>query len=371
MADTLSSAVAAAPAADLPPACRPLTFDVVIATRNRPEALVLSIPLILGQSRQPEKLIVIDSSDDHGPVAETVARVTDGWEGEVIVEHSAPGLPLQRNRGLSLVTADVVLFPDDDSLLYPGTAEAIMKAYEADTDGSVVAVCTREAFAPPPGVEIGQEYTMSAHHRREAKTRLLRNRIERRLSSLKPSLYLGTLFMNSRAAPEWLAGENCRKVEFMSGFRMSFRTCAIKAEGFDENLRNYALDEDIDASLTMARQGHVIAALDGNIYHHRFPGGRGNGFTLGAIAVLNRVYILRKHLEDDRLSPAERRGGMRRLRGFIQLKLLAALPGLRSAFGREKFRGAWAGARAARQLLDLPADKIGPGYRAALDRLGV
>ena len=47
---------------------------MVIATRNRPEALALSIPLILGQSRKPRKLIVIDSSDDHAPVAEAVAE---------------------------------------------------------------------------------------------------------------------------------------------------------------------------------------------------------------------------------------------------------------------------------------------------------
>jgi hypothetical protein len=53
---------------------------VVIATRNRPEALALTIPLILGQSRQPEKLIVIDSSNDHGPVADVVARVTASWD---------------------------------------------------------------------------------------------------------------------------------------------------------------------------------------------------------------------------------------------------------------------------------------------------
>ena len=54
------------------PSCeRParLDFDVVIATRNRPQALELSIPLILGQSRQPKKLIVIDSSDDQTRVA--------------------------------------------------------------------------------------------------------------------------------------------------------------------------------------------------------------------------------------------------------------------------------------------------------------
>ena len=47
----------------------PLGFDIVLATRNRPEALALSIPLMLSQSRQPGRLIVIDSSNDHAPVA--------------------------------------------------------------------------------------------------------------------------------------------------------------------------------------------------------------------------------------------------------------------------------------------------------------
>ena len=68
-----------------------LGFDVVIATRNRAEALALSIPLILAQSRQPERLIVIDSSDDHAPVKAAVAQAAEGWPGTVIVEHSAPG----------------------------------------------------------------------------------------------------------------------------------------------------------------------------------------------------------------------------------------------------------------------------------------
>ncbi|MGF6862350.1 hypothetical protein ABIE69_002936 [Rhodobacteraceae bacterium MBR-64] len=62
-----------------------LTFDTVIATRNRPEALALSIPLILGQSRQPEKLIVIDSSDDHHAVKSVVEKAVRDWPGEVIL----------------------------------------------------------------------------------------------------------------------------------------------------------------------------------------------------------------------------------------------------------------------------------------------
>ena len=114
-----------------------LTFDTMIATRNRPEALAPSIPLILGQSRQPERLIVIDSSDNHTPVAETVARATRDWPGEVTVEHTDPGSAYQRNRGLAHVRADIVFFPDDDSMLYPGTTEAIMRAYELDDDGKI------------------------------------------------------------------------------------------------------------------------------------------------------------------------------------------------------------------------------------------
>src|SRR5699024_3280194 len=85
---------------------RPLDFDVVIATRNRPKALELSIPLILGQSRQPERLIIIDSSDDHAVVARTVATATRDWSGNVIVEQADPGLTRQRNRGLAHVEAE-------------------------------------------------------------------------------------------------------------------------------------------------------------------------------------------------------------------------------------------------------------------------
>ena len=64
-----------------------LTYDAVIATRHRIEALKLSIPLLLAQSRPPARLIVIDSSDDHAPVAKTVRDVCTGWDGELIVEH--------------------------------------------------------------------------------------------------------------------------------------------------------------------------------------------------------------------------------------------------------------------------------------------
>lgn len=56
-----------------------LAFDMVIVTRNRPEAFALSIPLSFGQSRQPEKLIIIDSSDNHRVLKSVMERSFQGF----------------------------------------------------------------------------------------------------------------------------------------------------------------------------------------------------------------------------------------------------------------------------------------------------
>jgi len=64
-----------------------LTFDIVIATRNRKDVLADSIPLMLTQSRQAESLIIIDSSDDHQSVKTLVESLTAQWTGKVTIVH--------------------------------------------------------------------------------------------------------------------------------------------------------------------------------------------------------------------------------------------------------------------------------------------
>ena len=356
------------------------SYDVVIATRNRPEALALSIPLILAQSRSPAKLIVIDSSDDHAPVAAAVEAAVAGYDGlPVIVEHcrSDPsgrggrGLPFQRNRGLAHVTGDVVLFPDDDSMLFPEAAARIMEIYDSDTGHRIAAVCAAEAMAPPPGMTISGDYQMTPAHQREARTRSLRNRLEKRFTQLKPTIYLGQLFMARGTMPDWLEAQNCVPVEYMTGFRMSFRTGAIRGEGFDETLRDYALDEDIDASFSAAREGLVVGARNAQIYHHRFPGGRGDARKLGAIAILNRVYVVTKHIHAGGLSPQETRLARSRLRAFVRLKLLTAFAGLRGPHGRERLAGARAAARQVPALMAAPPEQLVQSYRQALSEIGL
>lgn len=351
---------------------RTLHYDAVISTRNRPEALALSIPLLIGQSRPPARLIVIDSSDDHASAAEAVATATAGWEGEVVVEASPPGLPLQRNRGLARVTAPVVVFPDDDSLFLPGALAEIMQVYEADTDGRIAAVCAAETTDVPAVVHDTAAYRMRRDHMRDTVPRRMRRWLERRVSALKPALSIGMSLNCRHPLPDWCVGRDVVAVEYMTGFRMSFRTEVIRPIGFDETLGGYALEEDVDASFTAMRSGLVVGARRAKVYHHRYPSGRGDAFARGRMEVLNRAYVLAKHTTGPLGSPELARRARRAHRDFVAAKLVSMVPGLASASGRARFAGAWAGMRAAPSLWSsAPAERrrlycaavAGPGAR--------
>ncbi len=346
-----------------------LSYDAVIATRNRPEALALSIPLLLSQSRSPQKLIVIDSSEDHAAVAATVAEATRGWDGAVICINSAPGLTLQRNIGLTHVTSPIVLFPDDDSLLYPGAAAHILSVYERDSVELIAGVAAAEAMSPPPDIDLGQAYQPRIESLSFWSPRGLQHRLERRIGAVKPALALGRALNERYEVPTWFAEMDIVPVEYMTGFRMSFRTEAIRPIGFDETLGGYALEEDVDASFTAMRAGLVVGARKAQIYHHRFPGVRASGRILGAIEVLNRYYVGLKHIQTQGLSRGLVQRLRRQLRTFVWIKLLAGLPGVRSAFGRDRLAGAFAARRAGQKMWRAEPAQLQAAYKAALDEV--
>lgn len=307
-----------------PSAPQTLTFDVVIATRNRPDALALTIPLLLSQSRLPQKLIVIDSSDDHAPVAQVVAETTQGHDVEVIVEHSEKGLTRQRNRGLTHVSAEIVFLPDDDTLFFPGASEAIMEVYERDTEGKVAAVNPGISLVPPPGALDGAGYAMSDAHIAEAKTVKWRTKIGRMMPDINPRMVVGKALVARAPDLPWMAEIDAVHVEWMTGFRMTFRAEAIKAVGFEPVFGGYSLFEDTDASWAVTDYGCVVGARKGKVYHHRFPGGRANRYGLGAMGLANLAYLMAKHVTDRGLSAAERAEAIRKTKSYTRLRMFVA-----------------------------------------------
>ncbi len=325
-----------------------VTYDIVIATRNRPDALALSLPLMICQSRPANRIIIVDASDDPEPVRAAVQQATYGWTGEVLLLPSAPGLPHQRNKGLREVTAPIVFFLDDDSLLYDDTAAEILRLYERDADGSISGVAAAEAFVPPVTLP-STTYQMTQRHRREAKTRWIRNWFERHLTALKPALYLGQVLNARHNQTDWLTACDAKPVEYMTGFRMTFRTEAILTDGFDETFGGYALDEDIDASFTAMKTGLVVGARRARIYHHRRPGGRGSSFEAGRMSIFNRAYVLAKHASPPHGSTSLRRAVQWRNSIFVALKLASLLPGVFRPATRRTLFGVLAGLREARR----------------------
>lgn len=133
---------------------RLLDFDIVLPTRNRQSVLPLSIPLMLAQSREPKRFIVVDASDNHDEVRRIVERLFEQSNSGVDLQilRAEAGSSYQRNVGLREVKSPVVFLPDDDSLWFPGTTDAIMRIYERDVEGAIGCVVPGVSGVHPPGV---------------------------------------------------------------------------------------------------------------------------------------------------------------------------------------------------------------------------
>lgn len=340
-------------------------YTIVIATRNRPAALRLSIPRMLAQSRPPSQLVVIDSSDDHAATAAAVEECAAGHPLDLVIREGERGLTRQRNAGLDLVRHPLAFFPDDDSIWFPDTAAEKLEVYERDEDELIAAVCGNETRFPPDDWHSSSEpasYHMSRGHRLRQRIGGTRTRLERRVTP-DPARTLGQAFCPpERDLPEWFGERDVVPVEWMTGFRMSFRTEVIRRVRFDEALSRYSLFEDIDASLGAWRRGLVVAALRARVHHYRSPERRDAGRRLGVEQLANKAYIVCKHSEPG----AAARG---HIRPFARYKLLQYRLGAHDAFGRERLQGARAAFAELPDFVTAPSTEAPALYRDAMARL--
>ncbi len=312
-----------------------MRFAIVIATRNRLAALQLSLPLMLAQGRLPAQLIIVDASDNHEEVRASVETMVAGTGAEfgLRVVRSAAGSAYQRNVGLEYVETPVVFFPDDDALWFPHLAEEIMRIYERDNEEMVGGVGPLESSVPPPGVPDSVRVKSSME---------LRDRLQLAigpvLDSLEYRFLPDPLFMEGRAKyedkriPAWMADAGSKPANVFAGFRMSFRTDAIRRTGFDDALGRYALFEDYDACLGVLKDRVLVDALKARAFHFRGRGKRVDGIEWGVIQILNRAYVVCKHSPPG--SPARRR-----LLAYSYYKLARYLMQAHTAYGRQRVRG--------------------------------
>ncbi len=338
-----------------------MEYDVVLATRNRQAILEISLPLMLAQTRPPQRFIVVDASDNHTGVRDIFERTVSASPTAVQMQiyHTKPGSSLQRNAGLQHVESPVVVFPDDDALWFPDTADQIMQVYERDLEDLIGCVAFTPSSTYPEGSfgSAAPPYKMERRDRLAANVRGLMGPVEEKL--IPDPMNPGCMWMNvwgAKVAPSWLAQANAELCGPVFGYRMTFRTATIRRiGGFDEDLGRYAMFEDSDATIGALRQSLNVLATRARVYHYRVPGERVRGWEFGMMAVLNRTYVACKHS----LPGSAVRQMLRR---FLYYKILRYWAQTYSQYGRQRLEGALSGMSHLDDLIDAPVEQLRRRY---------
>ncbi|HEX5440886.1 MAG TPA: glycosyltransferase [Ktedonobacterales bacterium] len=116
--------------------------DVLIATYNRPDSLIMTLAGVAAQTVRNLRVVVADQSEE--PVGErqtvlTLRRVIAAHGGSV-EWHTRPqihGIAEQRDFLLAQACADAVLFLDDDVLMEPDVIERLLETLQNEGCGFV------------------------------------------------------------------------------------------------------------------------------------------------------------------------------------------------------------------------------------------
>ncbi len=131
-----------------------MKISIIICTRNRFDDFTKTFPSVTAQTRLPDELIVVDSSDEK----KLEAYLTSvKLPFPVRYFHTRPGLTLQRNHGIHECSSDLIFFFDDDVDLDVNYLAEVEKIFENDTAHAVGAV----------GGKIVRTSSLSARHKLE------------------------------------------------------------------------------------------------------------------------------------------------------------------------------------------------------------
>jgi len=254
-----------------------LSSSIIIPTNNRLQELSNALRSILIQTRLPQEVVLVDD----GNLGEFPLKQLFENAGIRTFYHrkSAPGLPESRNAGVKFSKGDVILFLDDDVVLFPSYVEEILRVFESDRTGVIGGIGGSEANLIKP---------LS-----------WRNRLRR----LRDIVCLMGGFKEGRVLPSGYCTEygstgspikKVTEVDFLVGATSAYRRSVFQEFLFTENYRE--LGEDKDFSYRVSRKYRLLVNPDALLFHFESPQGRGNRRDRGRRGILGRYIFFRRYL---------------------------------------------------------------------------
>lgn len=231
------------------------SIAVVIASLGRPELIRQFKARMDAQTSAPDMLLFSVVSDSDCPPGFTQTE-------RLRVIKGRRGLCAQRNNALDWLGKryDIIVFYDDDFVPSKYSIERI-----------------REFFALHPevvgatGNVLGDGINSAGISYEQAQEILLRHE-ERNFSP--PCIVMG--------------------LHGLYGCNMAYRASAIGKTRFDERLKLYAWQEDIDFAASLAKQGRIVKTFAFAGVHQGVKVGRTPGTRLGYSQIVNPSYLVRK-----------------------------------------------------------------------------
>lgn len=253
-----------------------ITSSVIICTRNRPADIILCLRSLTQQTVCANEIIIIDSSDvpleSNAEFQQMFAQAH--FPGtKLVYQHTAPGLPYQRNKGISLATQKLVHFLDDDVILSP-TYVQIMN----------------ETFADDPAYAGGMGTVTNIP------VPLKRNwfRAMRHLFLLQRDYSSGNF--TASGMPTHAYGLNELKlVAVLGGCCMSYRRSIFVKHLFDEKLERYAFMEDCDFSCRVSYDAPLFYNPNAKLEHNPSKANRDGIVDNRAMYIKNYSYLFFKN----------------------------------------------------------------------------
>lgn len=253
-----------------------MKISVIICTRNRFDDFTKTLPSIAAQSRLPDELVVVDSSDEKR-LGEYLGSVKLPFPTRYF--HTQPGLTLQRNHGIRECAGDLVFFFDDDVDLDVNYLSEVEKVFSGDTKHKIGAVGGKIIRNSPLSIRLKlEQFTFYV-------LRFIFGVVGTRNGKFYPSGMPSHPHKNQQSG----------FIECLSGCCMAFRREVFEKAKFDESLAHYGLMEDVDISKQTLDAGYKIYyQTSATLLHNESPLNRLKVQQWAEMSVVNYDYLFRK-----------------------------------------------------------------------------
>ena len=244
----------------------------VVPTKDRPREIRRMLASVQAQPVHPDEIILVDGGDH--TVADVPAEFPDLRLRYLRVH--PPSLSRQRNAGMDAVDPSMTLagYVDDDLVFEAGSVEAMLRFWEeagSDVGGAtfnIVNMRPRRIFA------LERIFLLAGGRRGQ----FLR-------SGFETPLWVGPVH-----GAEW--------VRWLCGGATIWRRTITREIPYDEWFEGTGYLEDVDFSYRVGMRYRMAVVGDARVQHLTTAIRRDRNYILGRWQAINRMYFVRKHLDE-------------------------------------------------------------------------